>query len=98
MFKLTQIGRERGDCTAPYAVTLDKAYTVREFIQTVIAKCSDEWGYIGINDGETIFGKPCCEYRRGKLISNLPEEIQDKIITSVKADGGWTRMDYMLDI
>lgn len=98
MFRLTQIGRTRGDCTAKYSVSLDKVYTVKDFIQTVIAENPDEWGYIGINDGQTIFGNPCCEYRWGNLISDLPKELHEKTITSVKADGGWSRMDYLLDI
>lgn len=98
MFSFTQIGPERGDCTAPYAVALDKAYTVKEFIQTVITERTDEWGFISIDDGKTIFGEARCEYRWGKLVSNLPKVFQSKTIISVKADGGWSRMDYLLDI
>ena len=97
MFRLSQIGETRGDCTAPYSVTLDRDYTVEEFVQTVVS-ITDEWGYIGINDGHTIFGNPRCEYRWGKLLSTLPDEVREKKLVSVKADGGWSRMDYLLTI
>ena len=36
MFKMYMAGKERGDCTAPYNVELDKAYTVNEFVHTVL--------------------------------------------------------------
>lgn len=36
MFRLTQIGPEGGDCTAPYTVTFDKEYTLEEFVNAII--------------------------------------------------------------
>ena len=59
MFQLSRSGPERGDCTAPYTVTLDKKYTVRTFIKEVL-KSKDEWGYIGIENenGKSVFGDP----------------------------------------
>lgn len=97
MFKRKQIGPERGDATAPYAVMLDHKYTVREFIEEVLI-IRDEWGYVGIHNGRSIFGKPCCTYQRQKLLSKLPEEYLNKTIFSVSADGGWTRMDYLIKV
>lgn len=97
MFKLKQAGRERGDCTAPYDVILDKEYTVKEFIETVVSR-DREWGYIGIAVKGSIFGDPHCEYKWGKLLYDLPEEIHNKKVISVKADGGWSRMDYLLEV
>lgn len=97
MFELHQSGKTRGDCTAPYSVTLKKQYTVAEFVADVVSN-DDEWGYIGIEDGDPFFGNPCCEYRWGKLLSFLPSAIQSQKIKSVKADGGWSRMDYLITL
>lgn len=107
MFRLIKKGKERGDCTAPYEVELDKEYTVLEFIQTVLSNNPNEWGYIGIKSNDKdgiIFGKPKCEYSYGKIlggIETLPllflEFLNDKVL-SVSADGGWSRMDYLLEV
>lgn len=103
MFKLEQAGAERGDCTAPYRVILDKEYTVKEFIATVLKDCSDEWGYIGIkSDLNVWFGDPNIEYRYGE-ITNVNSKTEMKFpleakVLSAKADGGWSRMDYMLTV
>ena len=96
--RLKQTGNAGGDCTAPYSVLLDKEYTVKEFITEILKSRSDEWGYIVIEKKGEIFGKPNCEYRYGKLISNLPKEILDKCVISARAHGGWTCMDYLLTV
>lgn len=97
IFNLTFKGPERGDCTAPYWVELDKKYTVEEFIQTVLTR-KDEWGCIRIHQRPPVsrFDYPACNYRYGKLLTNLPKEYLDKTIKFAEADGGWTRMDYVL--
>lgn len=94
MFKLYSAGEVRGDCTAPYNVKLDKEYTVNEFINAVLTK--NEWGYIGIYCQGTFFGEPKCEYRYDKLLYTLPDNVLNKNVIKVKADGGWSRMDYLL--
>ena len=45
MFRLIISGPTRSDCTSPYDVALDRAYTVAEFIETVLQR-KDELGYI----------------------------------------------------
>ena len=97
MFSLFRAGPERSDCTAKYRVILDKEYTVRTFIKEVL-KRKEEWGYIGIEKKGAIFGDPVCEYRYGKLLSKMKKEVLDKPIISVKADGGYSCMDYLLKI
>lgn len=94
MFKLKQIRPEGSDCTAPYDVILDKEYTVREFINTVLTNEPREWGYIGIIKRGEVFGDPCCEYSHGELLSHLPDDILDRKIDWARASGGWSRMDY----
>ena len=97
MIKLRQNTPTAGDCTAGYEVTMDKTYYVKEFIDEVLSN-KGEWGYIGIKkEGvPTFFGDPNCEYKWGRLLSNLPEEYLDKEISIVSASGGWSRMDYLL--
>lgn len=55
MFTLIQTGPERSDASAPFSVELDKEYTVNEFVNTVLRRGYNEWGYIGIDDGKHIF-------------------------------------------
>lgn len=99
MFKMIKTGPTRSDCSAPYDVILDKEYTVREFIETVLKENSGEWGevYYHTNKDISVFDSPKCTYRYGKLISEpLPEEYLNKTIKKVIADGGWTNMDYLI--
>lgn len=97
MFKLKQAGPERSDCTALYDVILDKEYTVKEFVDTVLTR-DGEWGYIYVMhmEDKSLFENPHCEYRYGELLSNLPEEVLDRKISDVSAGGGWSSMDYFL--
>lgn len=99
MIKLKQNTPTGGDCTAGYAVTLDKEYTVRELINEVLTR--KEWGYIGIhNDGQAWFerGTPNCKYKQDKLLTDMPPEVLNMKIKSVTARGGWSRMDYVIKL
>ena len=102
MFELTRSGPEGGDCCAPYDVEiLWPKPTVGEFIDAVVrAKVGNggtEWGYIGIHKHGSIFGEPLCEYQHGKIVSdNIPDNIKEKRIHIVTANGGWSRMDYRI--
>ena len=91
MLKLTQTSETFGDCTALYSVEMTKPYTVGEFIKEVLKR--KEWGYIETDDGDK------CEYKRSIIISNnIPIESMLKNIIKARAHGGWSRMDYVLDI
>lgn len=98
MFKMIQSTAIGSNCTCEYIIELDKEYTVREFIDTILKEKNREWGYIGIKCIGTIFGKPYCEYSHGSLKYNLPTEILDKKVNRATASGGWSRMDYLIDI
>jgi len=95
MIKLIQNTKTFGDETAGYSVELTKDYTVKEFVDEVVSD-KKEWGYIGIESKGSFFGDPNCEYKWGKLLTELPSEILPNKIKSVKASGGWSRMDYLL--
>lgn len=103
VFRFIQTTPVSGDCICRYGIILDREYTVKDFIDTVLSERAGEWGYIGIYDQSDFvgrhFGNPNAEYRYEKLVSdNFPEDILNKEIKSVSASGGWSRMDYILHI
>jgi len=96
-FRLSQAKEERSDCTAPYDVIIIENGTVGDFIDAVLKNRSEDWGYIGINSNESVFGKPKMEYKHGKAINREAlSDFESKQVKSVTADGGWSRMDYVI--
>lgn len=99
IFELEQCGRTRGDCTAPYEVILyHDNVTVEEFVNAVLSD-KTEWGRISI--GADYFNpKACTWYKYGEFDKKNYNLIPyyNKIITKVSADGGWSCMDYMIEI
>jgi len=91
MFKLNRVTRIFGDETAGYEVILDKKYTVKELLDTVLG-IKSEWGSFSIKNGN------CCEYEGGKLLSNLSEEDLNKEVVKVDASGGWSMMNYYVTV
>lgn len=99
MFRFIQCTPTGGDCCAGYRIDLDKEYTVESFINTVLSERTNEWGDIGIRSKGKAYGIPQCCYRYGKIATNsLPKEVLSKGISNVSASGGWTRMDYILEL
>lgn len=90
MIKFKRTASTGGDETAPYDVIFDRQYTVREFIDYVLTR--REWGYIYFKGG------PDCGYRGSLLLSAIPDEYMEAGIESVKVAGGWSRMDYRIEI
>lgn len=82
-----------GDCTNSYSIHLDKEYTVDEFINTILKKRPNEWGYIKIPSICKI------SYSNGNLTDGeFPYEILSKNIKNVDSHGGWSNMDYTIYI
>lgn len=105
-FKFIQTHAESRDCTAPYDVILDKPYTVEEFILEVLTTRAYEWGEFVIRrKGSNWFDRMAvAEYRYGKMENRdrekteVPEMIAKLPIEEVKANGGWSAMNYHLII
>ena len=94
LFELHAEGPEAGDCTIPFNVVFHHECTVREFISEILKKV--EWGYVIIGSR---FDGPRIEYEHDKIVSGaFSQDILDAKIKNATAHGGWTRMDYMLDI
>ena len=99
------VGEVHGDCTSTVYYELTRPCTVRELCEYIVSN-DREWGYIGIKVPGTIFGEPRIEYSGGKFVDkdgneikfNFPKDIADKTVKKVHASGGWSRMDYLLEI
>ena len=107
-----QVGDTRGDATAKYSVTLGKDATVKQFIHEVLhGTYSDEWGKIYIVDDldQITFSSrrtsPQFEYRYGRIVAvtkssynKLMRLYGKKVIKRVSGDGGWSNMDYYIEV
>ena len=102
MFRLIQTSDTRGDCTASYDVQLDKEYTVKEFLETVLTQKADEWGgiYFMVRSKKLFWQNPSCEYKNGSRVgpawASILTRYGSRRIVRVCSDGGWTRMDYYI--
>lgn len=96
--RFQQVGRTAGDETTPYKVLDFKSRAVGEFTQEVLMENPDEWGYISVGGHFYQTRKRgSCEYRYGKLLSEMPKELLGIEIREVLASGGWSRMDYTIN-
>ena len=102
MFRLIQTSDTRGDCTASYDVQLDKEYTVKEFLETVLTQKADEWGafYLMVRSKKLFWQNPSCEYKNGNRVgpawASILTRYGSRRIVRACSDGGWTRMDYYI--
>lgn len=99
--ELKPAGNVRGDCTAPYDVVLSRECTLRELVDVILTR--NEWGYIGQYDPASVFGYPCVEYHGKELYEckwreGFGEDYYQRKVKTVKADGGWSRMDYIVTL
>ncbi len=90
--RLVQTGMRGGDETAPYAVYDYKAITASDFVSEVLREFPNDWGYIEVNG----FGR--VEYRDGELLGEIPERWGYLTVVKVDASGGWSRMDYRIQV
>lgn len=97
VFELRYKGPTGGDETAPYYVDLKKVSTLDVFIDAVL-KDKREWGSINIYNKERTINCSI-NYQYGK--AHIPEKVKEylnTIVIKANAIGGWSRMDYMLEI
>ena len=89
--------RDISDATSWYNVLLLQPMTVREFVDLMLAEHPDEWGDFHVRPSHRIL----CEYKYGKITSTNDEqmnEIGDKRIVRVDANGGWSMMSYFFEV
>lgn len=105
LLKCTGMGPVGGDCCGEVYYQLTRPCTVKELSDYIVFH-DREWGYIGIKKKGTVFGDPCIEYCYGHYVDkdrkpikfNFPEEIANKQVKKVYASGGWSRMDFLLEV
>ena len=90
MIKYRRTDKIGGGETAPYDVIFDREYTVREFIEYILTR--NEWGNIRFIGGSS-YG-----YRQNQLLYPIPDRYMETRIASVKAAGGWSNMDYLIEM
>ena len=85
-----------GDATSRYDITFPDMKVI-DFIATVIKEKPNEWGYINLNG--VGFDSRIAEYRSGIVLSMTNDaNLLNTVITcnNAWAQGGWSRMDYVL--
>ena len=113
LLKYRGMGPVGGDETGEIYFDLVEKCTVKELCDYIVANDRD-WGYIGLErkrgpDGYfhgSLFGEPNIAYFHGKYVDggrnpiefNFSEEIANKTVKSVRAHGGWSRLDYLLTV
>ena len=100
-FKRVQSGPVGSDEPACYSVFFPggELPTVGEFIQAVFEKYPGEWGKFMIRQHNKLLGSiSSAWYERGHLKDDLPDAFMDMKIKEVSASGGWSRMDYILNV
>ena len=89
-------GGPYGDETSSYDIILPEGdvVTVEEFIEQILIDEPNEWGSIYNGMREVI-----ADYKRGEVtFRDGYDSIKDKKISSAQAHGGWSRMDYYLNL
>lgn len=89
-------GGPYGDATSSYDIILPEGdvVTVEEFIEQILIDNPNEWG--GIYNG---MREIIADYKRGEVtFKDGYDSIKHKKISSVSAHGGWSMMDYYLDL
>lgn len=98
MIEIKATGGMGGDATYPYDVIMDRPYTVKEFVDEVLAE-KENWGCVHVSDNpRNMLGKALCWYRYGKLEEEYAslEEYENRLVKSAHGSGGWSRYDFTL--
>ena len=96
MIKYFQKTPVASDCTAGFDVYLDKEYTVGEFIEAVLQQNPREWGVFALFKEAYTYDNRCVWYRDGSLHGSFPNDILERRVKKVDANGGWSMMDYRI--
>ena len=93
MFTLKQREKDRSNDATSYVIVLDKIYTVRTFIATLLYQYPIRWGAISIQNPMA-----CCCYRNGVLETYLDNALLEKTVSTVTASRSGSRMDYLIKV
>lgn len=94
------LGKQGGDYTGPYYITLKGTPTLKECIEQVLRK-TGEWGTIEVIVGKDRgSGEFSMGYNRGDVHDDgIPMELYDEKVISACGSGGWTysRFSFILE-
>ena len=94
--ELAQTKGPFGDACSLYSFTPKSEHLTLQDLIADARRTTGDWGYIEVSFAGTKF---TLEYRHGQVISSdIPEGLYEKEITGGTAYGGWSRMDYMVEI
>lgn len=89
------VGGPYGDCTSAYKFTTPTQMTLKEFAE-MVAEDGQEWGTIRRGNA---FGDVLVDYNRSGEIKYRDYADPNAILkTEGKANGGWSLMDYYVEI
>jgi hypothetical protein len=85
-----------GDAISHYKAEFVSNPTLEEFVNWILETNPEEWGDIRGVD----FWTKYVEYRYGKIVELCDnyDAIKGKTISLKRMDGGWTNMDYTIEI
>ena len=97
MYQSTPVG---GDCTCAYRVRLNAQCTVRELIEDIMRERPNEWGFIEVKRYKAFNNKydRVISFKNGEYDTSNISEVLDEIVESVSASGGWSNMDWNINI
>lgn len=89
-------GGPYGDATSSYDISFPEGMTLEEFIKAVLDEKPKEWGEIRLGWG----GPALVEYKHGNLFYPSKElsENLNKEVVKAKSNGGWSLMNYILEL
>lgn len=91
------------DCSCGWEIIFadEHEHTVREFVDEILKMRSKDWGSISINDDGLLIYHNVIEYYHGE-IKTIQEEWLNKFsakrIKTIRANGGFTLMDYFVRV
>lgn len=99
MIKKVATGWMGSDETYPYKAIMDRPYTVKEFVDEVVAD-KDNWGAIDVIDSsDNQRNVPLCEYHHGEIDKpGMKVGYEDRLVKSARGSGGWSMYDFTLVI
>lgn len=84
-----------GDGTSAYTLNFREGSTVSDFVE-FLKQMPDEHGNVVITKGDRIVLRT--DHEHGLISECVPSEYADMPIVKADTNGGWSRMDYFIQV